>query len=271
MSEIVQTNGDEVSQDGGTLNHVGPKAPEAVVQPRWKLIVVLTGVCLVAGVALAGGHMLTHDRILKARHEFKLLSVKKVLPTCDNDPGGDHVEVALPGGGTLTAFRCRHGGKVAAVAYSLDSKKNKHSPYGGVIEVLVGVTRKGRIVTRKDGRVGVLILQHSETPGLGARIEGKKFRGNFMDAHHLGRNLTAQDMSCDQAGHCAKWVVRKDDPKGFVDAISGATISSRATTEVVHRALAYFNDQKVRQALLSTRPTASGAGGDARSVREVGR
>lgn len=83
--------------------------------------------------------------------------------------------------------------------------------YGGTIEVMTGV--------RSDGSVsGVTILSMSETPGLGAKTK----ESNFL-SHYIG----ARDP------HLA---VDKDG--GSVQAVSGATISSRAVTEAVNSAIA---------------------------------
>lgn len=207
------------------------------------LVGVLTGVCVVAGVALAGGHAATHGRIAKQRYRFKLASVIKVLPKCDNDPGADTVDVKLRSGKSVTVYRCRKGGKVAAVAFSVDSEANKNAPYSGVIEVLVGIetTRGSIFFSESPRRVGALVLKHSETPGLGAKIEGFDFLGQY------GRHtLDGQGRSCVAPGRCRNWTVTKDDAAGLVDAISGATISSRAVTEIVKRALTHYSDPGVR-------------------------
>ncbi len=229
------------------------------LQARWKLVVVPTVVCAVAAGALATGHILTKNAIVRQRRLFKLTSVRKVLPACDNDPGADTDLVPTPDGGKVRVYRCKKAGKVIAVAFSVDSAKNKHHPYSGTIEVLVGLTADGRIVAR-SGKPGLVVLRHSETPGLGARIETAEFQSNFLDASGLGRNLTDAGMSCGRGGKCFRWAVKKDDVRGFVDAISGATISSRAFTEIVHRALTWFSDAGFRAMALTGRK-AGGAGG----------
>lgn len=210
-----------------------------------RLVLVLTMVCAVAAAALAGVNELTKKPIERARYRFKLASVNKVLPECDNDPGKETVKIVGPGGEKITVYRCLKGEEIIAVAYSVDTEKNKNPPYSGVIEVLVGVSQEGRIVTSpKDETVGVAILKHSETPGLGAQITGDAFLRSFADENLVGRTLAKGNQSCGLQGDCRKWAVSKDDPSGFVDVISGATISTRAVTEAVHRALVLFNSKK---------------------------
>jgi electron transport complex protein RnfG len=80
--------------------------------------------------------------------------------------------------------------------------------YGGKIEIMVGVGADG-MVTSID------ILSASETAGLGAKASGDKFRGQFE-----GRSEAK---------------LKKDG--GEIDAISGATITSRAVTNAVAAAL----------------------------------
>ncbi len=83
--------------------------------------------------------------------------------------------------------------------------------YGGPIEMLVGIDEKGKVS-------GVKVLSHRETPGLGANIAQPKFLDQFK-----GKTL-------------------KDpiEPKKDIDALTGATISSRAVCEGVKDALERF-------------------------------
>lgn len=82
--------------------------------------------------------------------------------------------------------------------------------YGGKIQVMTGI--------KTDGRVsGVNILEMNETPGLGAKAKESSFLEQYKGA-------ADSNMS-----------VKKDG--GSIDAISGATISSRAVTQAVNEAL----------------------------------
>ena len=87
--------------------------------------------------------------------------------------------------------------------------------YGGDIQITVGVT--------KDGTVsGVSILSISETAGLGMRATEAKFQEQYV-----GKNTD-------------KFYVSKDGGEGEpIDAISGATITSRAFTGAVNTAIGY--------------------------------
>lgn len=81
--------------------------------------------------------------------------------------------------------------------------------YGGEIEILVGL---------EDGNAvkGIVIISHSETPGLGSRITEPDFGNQFASA-------SINDITLSKDG-------------GAVDALTGATISSAATVNAVREA-----------------------------------
>lgn len=88
--------------------------------------------------------------------------------------------------------------------------------YGGRINCLVGISQAGVIQ-------GVVINQHSETPGLGSKI----VEDSFLDQYKGNK-----------AGQ--KLAVKNDG--GKIAAVSGATVSSRAVTAGVNTALAVFEE-----------------------------
>jgi electron transport complex protein RnfG len=70
-------------------------------------------------------------------------------------------------------------------------------------------------------------LSHTETPGLGAKITTGQFRDQF-------RNRRLEQL-----------ILKEDDPaKGKIDAVTGATISSRAVTKALSSTLESFNREK---------------------------
>ncbi|OIN96660.1 hypothetical protein AUJ66_05570 [Candidatus Desantisbacteria bacterium CG1_02_38_46] len=84
--------------------------------------------------------------------------------------------------------------------------------YAGNAEILVGTDIKNSITNIK-------ILRHSETPGLGAKISENKFTSQFT-----GKKKSEM------------WL-KKDNSDGKIDAITAATISSRAVTNAIRNAL----------------------------------
>lgn len=109
--------------------------------------------------------------------------------------------------------------------------------YSGEIKLIVAASRDGQII-------GVRILKHSETPGLGDKIDIST--DNWILAFN-GRSLsnTAEK----------SWTVRRDG--GEFDQISGATITSKSVITQVLKALKYFEQDKVRLFGQTTSETAS--------------
>lgn len=234
---------DNVTDGGKTLAKTAPQAepPAPRKDSLARLALTLTLVAVVAATALAGANALTKDRIAAARARVKLAGIARVLPKCDNNPVQDEIKVKGPKGNTISVYPCRQkqpdqSSGVVAVAIESDSSKNKAAPYSGLIQVLVGIdARTGKIRTFKrkgEDDVGVVILKHSETPGLGSKAETYSFLKAFAQ-----RDLADKDRTTDGK----VWAVKKDNPSlGFVDVISGATITSRAVMEVVHHAMAVY-------------------------------
>ena len=93
--------------------------------------------------------------------------------------------------------------------------------YSGPITLMFGTDSNGAVT-------GLRVLSHTETPGLGAKIATAHFRDQF-------KNKRLEQL-----------ILKKDDPaKGQIDAITGATISSRAVTKTVRSTLESFNKEKV--------------------------
>ena len=87
--------------------------------------------------------------------------------------------------------------------------------FGGEIRVIVGFDTEGKLLNYS-------VLQHAETPGLGAKMQ-EWFRTDKNRQSVLGRNLSDGELK-----------VTKDG--GDVDAITASTITSRAFLNAVNRA-----------------------------------
>ncbi|MBJ7220849.1 MULTISPECIES: electron transport complex subunit RsxG [unclassified Brenneria] len=100
--------------------------------------------------------------------------------------------------------------------------------YSGVISLLIGINADGELT-------GVRTISHTETPGLGDKIELS--HGDWI----LGFNGKSLQNTTEQ-----QWRVKKDG--GEFDAFTGATITPRAVVKSVHQTLLLF--QRHRAALL---------------------
>ena len=96
--------------------------------------------------------------------------------------------------------------------------------FGGKIRLIVGFDPEGKIL-------GYEILEHQETPGLGDHIVDW-----FKNADKPGQNIIGRQAT-------GKFIVSKDG--GDVDAITAATISSRAFLKAINKAYAEFRDHEI--------------------------
>jgi electron transport complex protein RnfG len=185
-----------------------------------KMVIVLTAICGGSALVLSYANVAT-----KERREYSILkyvqepSIKAVLSGYDNDPIKDRIEMVMgkdEQGKPVKEFifPAKKGGAFVAVAYS-----EAATGYHGPIEVMVGI--------RMDGSLsGISVMTHSETPGLGARVVEPGFTKQFE-----GLTLSPQ-LNLSGAG-------------GSVDAVSGATTSSKGVVKAVRQALETF--PKVKQ------------------------
>jgi len=178
-----------------------------------RLIVALTVFCVVAGFLLAWTNSMTRAPIETARKAEMISAFRKVLPECDNDIIADSKVFKDDKGKEWTFYAARLRGTYVGTAFSSTSEHG----YGGPIEILVGVLSNSTVN-------GIEILHaDNETPGLGSKIKERGFRGQFK-----GRSAS------DTKGVA----VTKDG--GRIDAITGATISSRAVTAAVRAGLEVY-------------------------------
>jgi len=98
--------------------------------------------------------------------------------------------------------------------------KTSEGGFGGKIDMMVGFLADGTIK-------GTSVLSHAETPGLGANMTGK-FKDQFVDKNPANFKL----------------IVKKDG--GDVDAITAATITSRAFSKAVDKAYKAFEANKAQ-------------------------
>ena len=171
--------------------------------PRYVLRLTLTLFLITALVAacLAAVNAVTAPRIQAAKEEKEAAAIEAVLPG-----GGEEIkEYEDPTGLVRKVYSSGSG-------YAIQVEPNG---FNGPVTLMVGVSREGTVL-------GLSVVSQTETAGLGAvcgaaTSAGQNFRGQFT-------------------GLSGTLAVRKDG--GTVDAITGATITSRAVTEGVNAALA---------------------------------
>lgn len=163
-----------------------------------KITLNLVVVYLIGGLILASVYAKTSPIMFKNNVIAKEKALKELMPDAD--------DITKLGDWTIHEkhaeyFVAKKGGEV--IGYVVQSFGKGYSSY---IDTLIAVD--------KDFKVQKInILHHGETPGLGDEIEADSFKGQFKD----------KDME-----HLK---VLKTETKEYIQAISGATISSRAVTE----------------------------------------
>jgi electron transport complex protein RnfG len=199
---------------------------------------LLGGTALITSAALALASRATTPDIEAAAARDLKQSLTQVLPGhYDNDLLQDTLELAGPEGAPVKVYRARHGNRVDAVVFQVSGRG-----YAGPIICMMGVDRDGRVL-------GVRVLKHTETPGLGDKIEPAKadwihrFAGKFLGDPPAG-----------------KFAVKKDG--GVFDQFAGATITPRAVVKAVKGGLEFFAQEKSKlldetATVSRTRPSAS--------------
>jgi len=179
------------------------------------ILASLTCFCLIAGTALAVANKLTEDKIAAAKAAALQEAIKKVAPEFDNDPSAEQYRAATADGDSLTIYSAKKGGKLVGAAVETNTKKG----FGGEIRIMVGFDADQKIVNYS-------VLEHNETPGLGSKME-EWFRTDKGKQSVLGRDMKGGALKVSKDG-------------GEVDAITAATISSRAFLDAINRAYAAY-------------------------------
>ena len=179
------------------------------------ILASLTCFGLIAGTSLAVANKLTEDKIAAAKAAALQEAIKKVAPEFDNDPSAEQYRAATADGDSLTIYPAKKGGKLVGAAVETNTKKG----FGGEIRIMVGFDADQKIVNYS-------VLEHNETPGLGSKME-EWFRTDKGKQSVLGRDMKGGALKVSKDG-------------GEVDAITAATISSRAFLDAINRAYAAY-------------------------------
>lgn len=171
-----------------------------------KLALILLAITGVVALALAGVNAITKDRIAAIQEQKTRQAIAKVLE-------GTPEEMTLSGDNGIVrgAYKSQFGYAVQVAPSGFD----------GEILMMVGVDLEGKVT-------GISIISQTETAGLGAEAAAENAKGAAFRDQFVG--LGAGDV-----------VLQKDG--GTLDALTGATISSRAVTEGVNAALEFVEKE----------------------------
>ncbi|HRE18277.1 MAG TPA: electron transport complex subunit RsxG, partial [Rhodocyclaceae bacterium] len=207
-----------------------PREPTAAGMAVRTAVILFIFVVVFTGL-LAGAYLGTKPAIEASAAEEKMKLIAEVLPagSYDNDLLSDTLrlpptpELGLDEASTV--YRARLGKAPAAVVLEAVAPDG----YAGKIRLLLAIHADGRIA-------GVRVTQHKETPGLGDYIEPKKDK---VKTRPWISQFTDQSFATVAE---RDWKVKKDG--GQFDYYAGATISPRAITRAVGKALKYANEHR---------------------------
>jgi electron transport complex protein RnfG len=180
-----------------------------------RLCLVLTVIAAVSAAVLAFVEQTTREPIAEALKAEEMAAIRSVLPPFDNEADKDTLTLSDEAS-SYKFYLGRSEGVIIGAAFAVVAPNG----YSGDIKVMVGVDTAGVVQ-------GIEILNHRETPGLGAKIQTAEFRGQYE-----GKSLSDPEV----------WDVVKDG--GTFRQITGATISSRAVTHCIARALEFFSARR---------------------------
>ena len=200
--------------------------PDAAPEPgSLRMVLTMGGIGLLCGVLIVGVFQLTFPIIKQNKAEALDRAILQVVPGADTKSvfkldGERLVPSSIDDESPLKYYACYEGGRLAGVAVEAAGQG-----FQDIIRVLYGYSPETRAV------IGLKVLESKETPGLGTKIEtDPDWRTNFdalsVEVAEDGRTI-ANPIVLVKPGE-------KTDP-WQIEAISGATISSRAIATLLRK------------------------------------
>ncbi len=171
------------------------------------MLLSLTIIALAASTCLGFVYELTKKPIETSVLNKKLKAIKQVVPDFNNNPDGEMFRLPTGEGDSLDVYPAKQDDIL--VGYAVNTYSN--SGFSGEIRLMAGFNTDGTIIN-------IIVLEHKETPGLGTKMTEAPFKDQFND----------KDPS--------DFILKVGKDGGPVDAITAATISSRAFCDAVQRA-----------------------------------
>jgi len=167
----------------------------------------LTLIALVSSALLGFVYEITKEPIALSNFNKKLNAIKQVVPEFSNNPNDEMFRLPTGEGDSLDIYPAKKDDVI--VGYAVNTYTSKG--FSGNISLMAGFKPDGTIIN-------ITVLEQKETPGLGTKMVEPQFKDQFNDKNPGEFALK----------------VKKDG--GQVDAITAATISSRAFCDAIQRA-----------------------------------
>lgn len=175
------------------------------------MLVSLALISAISGLCLGFVYGITEEKIQAAAQKKKEDALKAVLPEFEKT---ENAILASPGdeGRQIEYYIAYKGEDMVGIAVNSYTMNG----FSGEVDMMVGILPDGTLNK-------VSVLKMNETPGLGTKMKDASFYQQFEGKHPSSFNFT----------------VKKDG--GDVDAITSATISSRAYCDALDRAFKVYN------------------------------
>lgn len=180
----------------------------------FNMFIAMFVICIVSGGVLGVVYNFTKEPIETAEKAKKTAAIKEVLPEFQTLK---EVEVKSAKEDVNIPFYLAYDADNNFVGAAVETFTSKG--FSGNISLMVGLLSDGTVNN-------ISVLQHAETPGLGSKMSEAAFKDQFNNKRSDSFNFE----------------VKKDG--GDVDAITAATISSRAFCDAVNRAILTFENNK---------------------------
>ena len=208
-----------VKSEGGSREMSNEVKNKVDMDPKYiiKLTVTLFLTCMVVAGVLGWVNSITKDKIAAITWEKTVTAMKEVISADDfsdaMDLTDDMTAAATAQGGTLAAvYQAQSGGQPIGYAINVESSGSQ-----GTISMMVGIDMDGAVT-------GVSIVTNSETSGIGSKVMGNEplTNGTGVLDQFIGKSAADGTLSVGSN----------------VDAITGATVSTKGVTTGVNAALA---------------------------------
>ena len=189
------------------------------------MVVVLFLVAAIAATALAFVYQATKEPIAKAKLEKDKKAVGLVVPEFNNDPVTDSDTIKIGDKDELIFFPAKMDGQLVGMAVKTFSDMG----FTERIKIMVCFTPDGKIYN-------TAVLEHKETPGLGDKMQKNKA--------DWSEQFTGLDIPNIKDNDNDGILIEVKNDQGTIDAITAATISSRAFCDACERAYIAFKKKE---------------------------
>lgn len=226
------------------------------------MVLTLAVITTVAATTLGYIFKLTEGPINEARQQKQQEAIQMVVPEFDNNPVEEMYKIPANDDDSLNVFPAKKDGENVGVAIESVS----HKGYGGDVTIMVGLLPDGTINNYQ-------VLEHKETPGLGTKMdewfkpseesEGGSAAGNPAFNWLFGIDSDVSDGQTSIVGiDPENTELKVSADGGDIDAITAATISSRAFLDAVQKAWSAYSENADSYSSATTKNNETQEGGD---------